>query len=55
LYAEASKRAQGRGEQLASDPAIMALCEKQLTTFLRNFLLKQPNVTTVPHIAVVYR
>jgi hypothetical protein len=55
LYAEASKRAQARGEQLASDPAIMALCEKQLTTFLRNFLLKQPDVTTVPHIAVVYR
>ncbi len=55
LYAEASKRAQARGEQLASDPAIIALCEKQLTTFLRNFLLKQPDVTTVPHIAVVYR
>jgi hypothetical protein len=54
LYAEASKRAQARGEQLASDPAIMALCERQLTTFLRTFLLKQPNVTTVPHIAVVY-
>jgi len=54
LYAEASKRAQARGEQLASDPAIMALAEKQLSTFLRNFLLKQPNVTTVPHIAVVY-
>jgi hypothetical protein len=33
----------------------MALCEKQLTSFLRAFLLKQPNVTTVPHIAVVYR
>lgn len=55
LYAEASKRAQARGEQLASDPAVMALCEKQLTTFLRNFLLKQPDVTTVPHIAVAYR
>jgi hypothetical protein len=55
LYAEASKRAQARGEQLASDPAIIALSEKQLTTFLRNFLLKQPDVTTVPNIAVVYR
>ncbi|MGB7905333.1 MAG: hypothetical protein WCF43_11605 [Steroidobacteraceae bacterium] len=54
LYAEASKRAQARGEQLASEPAIMALCEKQLTTFLRTFLLKQPGVTNVPHIAVVY-
>ncbi len=55
LYAEASKRAQVRGENLASDPAIIALSEKQLTTFLRNFLLKQPDVTTVPHIAVVHR
>ena len=55
LYAEASKRAQARGEQLASDPAIMALCERQLTSFLRNFLRQQPDVTTVPHIAVVYR
>jgi hypothetical protein len=54
LYAEASKRAQARGEQLASEPAIMALCEKQLTMFLRTFLLKQPGVTNVPHIAVVY-
>lgn len=55
LYAEASKRAAERGKQLASEPAIMALCEKQLTGFLRDFLLKQPDVTTVPHIAVVYR
>jgi hypothetical protein len=55
LYAEASRRAAERGKQLATEPAIMALCERQLTTFLRAFLLKQPNVTTVPHIAVVYR
>jgi hypothetical protein len=55
LYAEASKRAQARGEQLATEPAIVALSEKQLTTFLRDFLLKQPDVKTVPHIAVVYR
>jgi hypothetical protein len=55
LYAEAAKSAQARGERLAGEPAIMALCEKQLTTFLRNFLLKQPDVKSVPHIAVVYR
>jgi hypothetical protein len=55
LYAEASKRAAERGKQIATEPAVLALCEKQLTTFLRAFLLKQPNVTTVPHIAVVYR
>lgn len=55
LYAEASKRAAERGKQLAGEPAIVALAEKQLTAFLRDFLLKQPDVTTVPHIAVVYR
>jgi len=55
LYAEAAKSAQARGERLAGEPAIMSLCEKQLTTFLRNFLLKQPDVKSVPHIAVVYR
>jgi hypothetical protein len=55
LYAEASRRAAERGKQLAREPAIIALCEKQLTGFLRDFLLKQPDVTTVPHIAVVYR
>jgi hypothetical protein len=55
LYAEAARRATERGKQLATEPAILALCEKQLTGFLRAFLLKQPDVTTVPHIAVVYR
>jgi hypothetical protein len=55
LYAEASRYAQARGERLAEEPAIQALCERQLATFLREFLLKQPDVGTVPHIAVVYR
>jgi hypothetical protein len=55
LYAEAAGRARVRGEQYAKEAAIMALCEKQLTTFLRNFLQKQQDVTFVPHIEVVYR
>jgi hypothetical protein len=55
LFAEAAKRARIRGEQLASEPAIVALCEKQLVSFLRDFLLKQPGVKVVPTIAVVYR
>ena len=55
LFAEAAKRARIRGAQLASEPAIVALCEKQLVSFLRDFLLKQPGVQVVPTIAVVYR
>ena len=55
LFAEAAKRARIRGAQLASEPAIVALCEKQLVSFLRDFLLKQPGVRVVPTIAVVYR
>jgi hypothetical protein len=55
LFAEAAKRARIRGAQLASEPAIIALCEKQLVSFLRDFLLKQPGVQVVPTIAVVYR
>jgi hypothetical protein len=55
LYAEAARYAQARGERLAEEPAIQALCERQLAAFLREFLLRQPDVTTVPHIAVVYR
>jgi hypothetical protein len=54
LFAEAARRARVRGGQLASEPAIVALCEKQLVSFLRDFLLKQPGVQAVPTIAVVY-
>jgi hypothetical protein len=55
LTQEASRRAQVRGERLASDPAVMALCEKQLRSFMRGFLLKQPGVEAVPDIEVVYQ
>jgi hypothetical protein len=40
---------------MASDAAIVALCEKQLTGFLRGFLHRQQGVDFVPHIEVVYR
>jgi hypothetical protein len=55
LYAEASRRAQVRGRELASEPAIVALCEKQLRAFLRDFLARQPGVRLIPDIEVVYR
>ena len=54
LYELASKNAQEQGLILANDPAIAALCEKQLISFLRGFLAKQPGVKNVPNISVVY-
>lgn len=54
LYAEASRRAQARGAELASEPAVVALCEKQLRAFVRGFLAKQPGVALIPDIEVVY-
>ena len=55
LAQEAAKRAQKQGEAMAAEPAVMALCEKSLTGFLYSFLSKQPGVTQVPHITVVYK
>jgi len=55
LYEAASKRAADQGEALASDAAVVALCEKQLILFLSDFLAKQPGVRTIPAIKVVHR
>ena len=55
LAQEASKRAQKQGEAMASEPAVMALCEKSLTEFLYSFLAKQPGVKQVPRITVAYK
>ncbi len=55
LAQEAAKRAQKQGEAMASEPAVMALCEKSLTEFLYSFLAKQPGVKQVPRITVVYK
>jgi hypothetical protein len=54
MFAQAAKLSQIRGRQLASEPAIVALCEKQLAQFLRDFLRKQPDVKIVPEIRIVY-
>lgn len=54
LTQEASRRAQQQGEAMASEPAVLALCEKSLTGFLHGFLSRQPGVTQVPRITVVY-
>jgi hypothetical protein len=55
LQEDAAGNALKQGRAMAHDPAIVALCEKKLVEFLRSFLQKQPGVTQVPHIRVVYR
>ena len=55
MYEQAAERARRQGEAMASDPAVVALCERQLVGFLRNFLQQQPGVKVVPQIAIVYR
>ncbi|WP_436217185.1 hypothetical protein [Acidovorax sp. LjRoot118] len=55
MMQDASKRAEKQGQALASEPSVMALSEKSLTSFLHGFLAKQPGVRIVPHITVVYR
>lgn len=55
LSQEAAKRARQQGEAMASDPAVLALCEKSLTEFLYGFLTKQPGVKQVPRIRLVYK
>ena len=44
LYEKAAERARRQGQAMASDPAVVALCEKQLVGFLRHFLQQQPGV-----------
>ena len=55
LYEEASKRATEQGHAMATEPAVVALCEKKLIGFLHDFLAKQPGVRVVPSITVVYK
>ena len=54
LTAEAAAEAKSKGEVMASDAAIVALCEKKLVDFVYSFLSKQPGVKVVPRISVVY-
>lgn len=54
LTAEAASGAKARGIAMASDPAIVALCEKKLIDFVYSFLSKQPGVKVVPRISVAY-
>ncbi len=55
LQQEAARRALAQGQAMSAEPAVLALCEKSLTTFLADFLARQPGVKAVPRITVVYR
>lgn len=55
LQQDAAANALRQGQAMVAEPAIVALCEKKLVEFLRSFLQKQPGVSSVPFITVVYR
>jgi hypothetical protein len=54
LYEGIPARIKKNGHALASDEAIVALCEKKLVEFFQDFLSKQPGVRKVPSITVTY-
>ena len=55
LYEESSNVARAEGARMQGDAEIVALCERTLTAFLRDFLAKQPGVERVPAITVSYK
>jgi hypothetical protein len=44
-----------QANDIKSEEAVQALCEKKLTELLRDFLSKQPGVGSVPVITIAYR
>lgn len=48
------ERAQKDGLKIAEEEAVVALCEKKLIEFMRDFLMKKPDVKFVPVIKVKY-
>lgn len=55
IYEGMDALAKKRGELMASEEAIVALCEKKMIAFLRDFLAKQPGVKMVPGITISYK
>lgn len=47
--------AEKQGDAIKKEEAVIALCERKLGGFLRDFLSKQPNVRSVPTITFAYR
>jgi len=54
-YEEAASNAQRVGAEMAKQSEVVALCEKSVISFFRDFLAKQPGVKSVPSISIVYR
>ena len=44
-----------QGDAIQMEEAVIALCERKLGGFLRDFLAKQPNVRAVPMIRFAHR
>ena len=55
LFQGIDQRTLQSGRVLASDPAVVALCEKTLLAFLRDFFAKQPGVKHIPNITITYK
>jgi len=55
LYQGLNARTLASGRVLAADEAVVALCEKKLVAFLRDFFAKQPGVKHVPNITISYK
>ena len=47
--------AKRHANEIKNEEAVIALCEKKLSEFLRDFLSRQPNVGVVPVIKFVYK
>ncbi|MBL0351582.1 MAG: hypothetical protein IPP03_02365 [Dechloromonas sp.] len=44
-----------QAKEIASEEAVIALCEKKMRAFISDFLAKQPNMRTVPTITFAYK
>jgi hypothetical protein len=55
IYEDLPTLIESKGKALATDEAVVALCEKRLTSFFEDFLSKQPGVKRIPPVFVAYR
>lgn len=44
-----------RAKEIQKEEAVIALCEKKLSEFMRDFISKQPNVKLIPAIKFIYK
>ena len=55
LQQNISQQAEQDASNIVAEPAVIALCEKQLIAFLHAFLSKQANIGVLPAITVRYQ